>query len=205
MTHVFDLQLHKVQILTEMREWLERFPVGGPEGEKAVSIAGAWKFGRRPLEAREMPKVLLTTRSRKVWPSAFETTNGLNVVAEDAKGIIEAFDPGTHQFFPLKLQSKRGIEVPGPWYAMHVHVEQNSILVEQSRVSVNKNNPQKLCSFYSDTDPSQVFVDPARQSGLHLWREARFAGSLLGSDAFVAELNAKQIKFFPSFKITDIS
>jgi hypothetical protein len=48
-------------------------------------------------------------------------------------------------------------------------------------------------------------VDPARQTGLHLWRETRFIKSLVGSDELVAELKANKLRFFPSFKVTNIS
>jgi len=63
-----------------------------------------------------------------------------------------------------------------------------------------------LNSFYfgSQTKTKDIVVDPACQSGLNLWREKRFQGSLLGSDAFVERLKAEKIKFFPSFKVTDV-
>ncbi|THH38284.1 hypothetical protein E4Z66_01555 [Aliishimia ponticola] len=210
MTHIFDLRLHKVQIPTEMREWEERFPVGSPNVDQSITDRGlnavhCWRDAKGPNNAEDMPKVLLAERARKTWPDAFTTTNGLYVVSGAAKHVIEGLDPGIHQFFPLKIQTKRGIDIPGPWFAMNVHVKQDSIVMEKSRVNKSQRKPDELSRFWGDTKDGDVVVDPAKQSGIHLWREARFIGSLLASDELIAAFKVQGVKFFPSFKATNIS
>ena len=115
MTYIFDLELSKVFIDTEMREWNTRFPVPGPERERALAAVDAWCDGKGPNRAEDMPMVLLAGRPRKTWPDAFLTTNGLHVVSGRARDAIEGLDPGVHQFFPLRLQTNAASKskVPG--------------------------------------------------------------------------------------------
>ncbi|MEM8692512.1 MAG: DUF1629 domain-containing protein [Pseudomonadota bacterium] len=203
MTHVFDMQLHKIQIGADYPEWEARFPYVGEAGKKTGEIVDAWRSGLRKNTPDEMPKELIVRKPRKTWPDAFETLNGLLVVSGAAKDVIERLDPGLHQFFPLSIRTKRGVVIEGPWFAMNVTERQNSIVIEQSRVLVNKRAPDRLCSFLWDF--KHVTVDPSKLSGIHFWREARFRGSLLGSDALLKELKDAGVKFFSSFKAKEFN
>jgi hypothetical protein len=203
--HVFDMQLGKVQIPVETPDWDERYmnPARGEEGVQAVH---AWRDGARKSLPEELPKVLVADKPRKSWPDAFTGWHGIHVVSGRAKDVIERFDPDLHQFFEVPLRTKRGIEIEGPWFIMNVTVRQNSIVVEKSRVKVNDNFPDTLCSFYSTSQTKDVVVDTSRLSpDIHFWREARFRGSLLGSGVFVAALKEAGVKFFPSYPATNLS
>ena len=205
MTHVFDMQLGKVQIPVDMPEWKQRYPYVGKGSEKTIDIVDGWRSGKRRTLPEEMPTELVADKPRKFWPDAFTGVNGIHVVSKRAKDVIERFDPDLHQFFPVHLRTKRRIEIEGPWFAMNVTVRQNSIVVEKSRVQVNPRAPDRLCSFYSTSTTKDVVVDASKLSpDIHFWREARFQGSLLGSDAFVAALKEAGIRFFPPYRATDL-
>ncbi len=206
MTYIFDMQLGKVQIVTDMPEWRERFPNVGEGSSRTLDIVDGWRSGWRKMLAEEMLKELVADKPRKSWPDAFTTRSGLHIVSERANDVIERFDPDLHQFFPLRLRTKRKVEIVGPWFAMNVTVRQNSIVVEKSHVLVSKKYPDKLCSFFCDTRPGGFIVDAARLSpSIHFWREARFEGSLLGSYALVDALKAGGLKFFPSYRATALA
>jgi hypothetical protein len=205
MPHVFDMQLGKVQIPVETPDWNERYmnPAWGEEGVEAVR---AWRDGARKSLPEELPKVLVADKPRKSWPDAFTGWHGIHIVSGRAKDVIERFDPDLHQFFEVPLRTKRGIEIEGPWFIMNVTVRQNSIVVEKSRVLGNDDFPDTLCSFYPTSKTRDVVVDTSRLSpNIHFWREARFDGSLMGSDAFVAALKEAGVKFFPSYPATNLS
>ena len=205
MVHVFDMQVDKVQIPVEMPEWEERYmnPARGDEGLDAV---GAWRDARRKSVPEELPKVLVADKPRKIWRDAFEGVNGINVVSGRAKDVIERFDPDLHQFFEVPLRTKRGVEIEGPWFIMNVTVRQNSIVVEKSRVLVNDDFPDTLCSFWVDSTTKDVVVDTSKLSpDINFWREARFRRSLMGSDPFVAAIKEAGIRFFPSYPATNLS
>ncbi len=139
MTFVFDMQIHKVMILGEMHEWRERFPLGSKNRKNAMAELSAWRSGDRPNNAEYMPKIIVMDRPRKSWPDVFTTNNGLHVISDRGREMLETLDPGVHQFFPLTLQTKRGLEIEGPWFAMTVHVKQDSIVMEKSLYSESKN------------------------------------------------------------------
>lgn len=203
MTHVFDMQLGKVQIPVDMPDWEAEHPYVGEEGRKTLDIVGGWRTGQRKTLPEEMPKTLVARKPRKKWPDAFTGVNGIHVVSERAKDIIERFDPDLHQFFPVLLVTKRGVEIEGPWFIMNVIVRQNSIVVEKSRVLVNPRAPDRLCSFFSSSKTEDVIVDPSKlSSDIHFWREARFMGSLMGSDSLVAALKDAGVKFFSAYRAT---
>lgn len=206
MTHVFDMQLGKVQIPVDMPEWKQRYPYVGEGSEKTIDIVDGWRSGKRKTLPEEMPTELVADKPRKSWPDAFTGVNGIHVVSGRAKDVIERFDPDLHEFFPVVLRTKRGVEIEGPWFAMNVTVRQSSIVVEKSRVHVNDDFPDTLCSFYSTSQTKDVIVAHSKLSpDIHFWREARFQGSLLESDAFVAALKEAGIKFFPSYRAADVT
>jgi len=87
-----------------------------------------------------------------------------------------------------------------------VTVRQNSIVVEKSRVLVNDDFPDTLCSFWVDSTTKDVVVDTSKLSpDINFWREARFRRSLMGSDPFVAAIKEAGIRFFPSYPATNLS
>ena len=205
MVHVFDMQLGKVQIPVETPEWNERYmnPARGEEGVQAVH---AWRDGARKSVPEELPKELVADKPRKSWPDAFTGWHGIHVISGRAKDVIERFDPNIHQFFEVPLRTKRRVEIEGPWFIMNVTVQQDSIDLEKSRVQKSTRWPDKLNSFWVNSTTKDVVVDTARLSpDIHFWRETRFEGSLLGSDAFVAALNEAGVKFFPSYLATNLS
>ncbi len=204
MTCVFDLQTNKSFVNADMEEWRARFPFGSDQRPYGMTVMNAWRSGMAPNQPEDMPKVLVLDRPMRTQKDAFKTVNALHVVSQRAKDVIEEFDRGRHQFFPLEIRTKRDVVVEGPWFSMNVHTIQDSIIVEKSRVVINKRNPDELCSFAGFSKKGGVVVDPSRQSGVHLWREKRFRGSLLGSDALVAELKAQGVKFFPAFQAKNL-
>ncbi|MEL6999592.1 MAG: DUF1629 domain-containing protein [Pseudomonadota bacterium] len=204
MTYVFDPYSARNTVGTEAPEWKARFPYIGEESKLTGEIVGAFRSGERRTLPEEMPQLLVADKPRKAWPDIFKTTNGLMVARAPVRDVLERFDPEVHQFFPVSFRTKRGLDIEGPWFTVNVTAKQDSIIVERSRVNINQRAPDRLCSFYSSSTTKDVVVDPARQSGLHFWREARFSRSLLGSDTLVKELKAQKLRFFPSFRATDL-
>lgn len=205
MTHVFDMSLHRVIVPFDMPEWQDRHPISKTREEAldAIRIQNGWMDGASALNAEDMPKVLIAQKPRKTWPDAMQVGGGLTVVSDRARAIIEAFDPDVHQFFELRLETKRGVEIQGPWFAMNVTVHQESIVMDRrSSISYSEQNPKKLN--YVRYERKLVMVDPSKQSGVHLWREERFIGSFLCSDSLMAAFKEAGIKFFPSFKAQDL-
>ncbi|MEP5758178.1 MAG: DUF1629 domain-containing protein [Litoreibacter sp.] len=198
MTYVFKPQIASNKIYSDAPEWKAQFPVFGvPEetSRKIIEIVDAWRFGARPSLLGETPKLLIAEKARKIWPDTFVATDALLVVSDPVRVVIERLDPGIHQFFPLTFQTKRGVIIDGPWFAVNVSAKQDSVVMEKSRIVRSKRFPETNNMFFEDAKDGDVTVDPARLSNLNLWREARFTMSLLGSDTLVKEFKKQGLKF----------
>lgn len=189
---------------TDMPEWREKFPVPSERKPNGADLSAVFMYGERRLLSGEVPKRLIAKHPRRIWPDAFLATNSLYVVREAIADIIDTLDPARHQFFPLRLETPYGNAIAGSWFAMNVFARQDSVVMEKSYVYQSKDHPDTLCSFLHNGQ-DQVTVDPDRQTGLHLWREKRFKGSLLGSDTLVERLAAQELEFFPkAFRAYDL-
>jgi hypothetical protein len=180
-----------------MVEWKERFPQWGPGSEVTARIVDGWRSGARKLEAEQMPRVLIAEKPRKSWPDMFMTTNALIVVRDAVKSIVEDYDPQIHQFFPLKLETKRGLDIEGPWFAMNVTEQRETIVIGDSIVNRVEGMPELNSISYSYRD---VTVNPAFQPNIHLWRERTFRRSMFASDELIGAVKAAELKIFPYFK-----
>ncbi|CUH76197.1 hypothetical protein TRM7557_00761 [Tritonibacter multivorans] len=189
---------------TDMPEWRKRYPVPSEHKPNGADLSAVFMYGERRLLSEEVPKRLIAKHPRRIWPDAFLATGSLYVVREAIAEIIDTLDPARHQFFPLRLETPYGNAIAGPWFAMNVFARQDSVVMEKSCVYQSKDHPEELCSFFHDGE-DRVTVDPDRQTGLHLWRERRFQGSLLGSDTLMEKLAAKELGFFPNaFRAFDL-
>jgi len=57
---------------------------------------------------------------------------GLNAVSAKFKAIIEAFDPGVHQFFPITLKAKDGTPYPEEYFIFRACRTLNAVLADES-------------------------------------------------------------------------
>lgn len=197
MTYLLRSRIDHNVVTGNTPDWGPGKPYDPEEGAKYLKIVHTWQDGRRILLPSEMPRRLVPDNPRKNWPDAFMSVNQLCIVREPVRQIIERLDPGLHQFFPIKFETKRGRDIQGPWFILVVMADQDSIVMEKSSVFTNPNFPDTLNSAES-SKAGDLFVDPNRQSGVHLWREKRFKGHLWGSDRIVAEMESHGFKFFRS-------
>lgn len=197
MTYLLRSRIDHNIVTAETPGWGIGQPHDPEEARRILEIVDAWRDGSRVLVCDELPKRLIPHKSRKAWPDAFMSTNQMLVVRKPVRNIIDRLDPDLHQFFPIELETRGGREIKGPWFMLVVMADQDSVVVAKSRVFINPNFPDTLCSAHT-TKSGELFVDPSRQSGVHLWREKRFKGHLWGSDQIVAEMEAHDLKFFRS-------
>lgn len=203
MAYILDQTLEKVQIAARQVEWYTRYPIPGPNDDYALNIVNAWRDGKRRLLPEEVPHDLILEKPRKSWPDMFRASAGMTVVRQPVKEAIERLDPDIHQFWPITVHTKRGIEIDGPWFGMNVTVRQDSIqFIPGSGIRRSEEFPDKLNKIsYEEKD---VTVDPSKLGAVNLWREQRFIGSLLASDALIAAFKEAGLKTYKSFKAKEI-
>ena len=84
------------------------------------------------LDETVMPDRLVIEKRRKSMPDGFLSQSSIFVASARAKEIIESFDPGVHQFFPLDVTWRNGDPVGGEWYSFNVYARQDSVVLDES-------------------------------------------------------------------------
>ena len=100
-----------------------------------------------------------------------EVTNGLNLVADELRAIIERLEPGVHQFWPLEVVLPKGARPPHDYHALVIGQFRDSLLDEQSDLWESGR-----LKFAGDTTAKafkRVVVSIDRIGDAHLWRERR--------------------------------
>ncbi len=184
-----------------------------PDLAARAEYAAIYKNGTRALIRAEVPDELILDRRRKSLAAGFLSVNGLFIVKGEIREILENLDPGMHQFFPIDVKYGTTSRPEGQFYVLNLTAQQDSIIddlstVEPFPVFTNATPPQiappdrnKMSILYAD---GHVTVDPARQSGLSIWRERRYPGSYLISDQFHDMLVAQGLKFLTPFQTKNI-
>ncbi len=85
------------------------------------------------LEAVECPKEFRTIKTHSNLADLIDTQDRLLAVSEALKSIIEDVEQEVHQFWPLKIISRRGEAYPVNYYGMVVGRFLDSFDYEQSR------------------------------------------------------------------------
>ncbi len=130
---------------------------------------------------------------------------GLNAVGERFKTLVESFEPGVHQFFPLELFRKDGTPVDEPYYIFNCTVSFDSILLKHSEAKwVNLDKPEEYPRLEIVSMQKQVLSKQAIE-GHHIWSHLRQRmRGLFVSDAFHKQLKKNKIKYLFSRKCEEL-
>jgi hypothetical protein len=85
-----------------------------------------------PIDAGRFATVARQQKNKKIH-DVFPLP-GVNAVSERFKEIVESYEPGVHQFFPVELFDKAGDRVPTNYYIFNCTVCVDAVLVEHSEV-----------------------------------------------------------------------
>lgn len=133
---------------------------------------------------------------RRPAPDVFPMP-GCNAVSQRFKDLVEEFEPGMHQFFPLALRDRRGEPLAQPYYVFNCLVSLDAVLMAESGLTWQFDGPPGKPFPSINTSSKLVFSKPAI-AGRHLWclHYLRAGNRLFVSDAFYTELKARKIRFF---------
>jgi hypothetical protein len=176
--------------------------------EKLTSAPGFQRPGLPPfgpIEAHEVPKRFETAKTYKALGSIIQLNNGILAVDADLKRIIEHFEPGMHQFFPIEIVMRKNVAYPKPYFVMAIGQYLDSFSPEQS---------DPAC-WTQHEGYSSVSVDTWLMSGLalsrqamgraHLWRERRITTDLYCfSDDLMSEMKRLGVRIPKPVKFKEI-
>jgi hypothetical protein len=186
---------------------LTDFKTKVPDLHARVEVARVFKDGIRLLKPEETPEHMVLNKPKARLRDIFMTENGALIISEKLRALIEEMDPGMHQFMPISIDNLAELEC---WFILNVHARQDSVIDDQSDVRPNSGSRDSNKIMYFEYFPApkkghiSATIDTTALGGLHVWRERRYPGSLLVSDAFQGELKKRKIEFFELRKARDI-
>ncbi|MGB3688708.1 MAG: DUF1629 domain-containing protein, partial [Jannaschia helgolandensis] len=91
-------------------------PLRQQSTKMAAVYADIFKGERGDLDLALLPKVFVVEKKRKVFPDMWWGENGLFIISDALRRVIEAHDPGKHIIWPVEMLTKRGEPYPGPFF-----------------------------------------------------------------------------------------
>lgn len=193
------------QIYSDSTAWEAKVP----DIDRRVHISEIWRKGTGLLNPLEMPESLQLERHRKSLPDVFFSDGGILICSSETKCILEEFDPGLHQFIPIRVILKNGQDAPGERFILNVHHTLDTILDEKTKAT-------KFTATLPD-DPSRYFmslrlsaehscgvgVDKSKLTSAHLWREKAYRGIFMMSDSLNKRLGEAGIRFLKTIQANE--
>lgn len=203
----------------ELQEWEDRLKgrfqempppekarFGGDALDYLHHVAQKFRGGRGIVEDDEKPAELRTEKTYKELGDLMMIVDGLLVVSEPFKDIVEATEPGAHQFWPMRFVAPRDKPYDATLFAMVIGTRLDSF-------SESESDPASFTMM--DGYPLADYANPKRVSGLalskseigdrHLWRESRLYGlDIFLSDALMARLRERNMKLPKMFQVKEI-
>jgi hypothetical protein len=140
----------------------------------------------------EAPPVFVTGKTYTALGSLIMFNDRILAVDAALKDIIERFEPGMHQFFPIEIMMPKGQVFPKVFYTLVVGQYFDSFVPEKSNAEAFYELPNSGGKLSTIPGPKSRIPDLALSGdihgGAHLWRERRFREWLT---CFSAELAAE--------------
>lgn len=175
-----------------------------PDLSRAAEISKVFKDGTRFLLPEEVPARLHAPW--KKFRDIFRSDNGILIISTALRDLLKELDPGVHQTLPIKVSSNSPTEVR---FVLNVHAMQDSVIDEQSDVGSMAfqgfdREKMRFNHNHGTTGPVNIVFNTAAMRGLNCWRERRYPGSLLISNALHDEIARRRLRFFEVRKARDV-
>lgn len=197
---------------TGAESWSERlemyYRVGMPENEKSKFQRQGEKYGAMTyksfvlykfidehgvepdphtppltaIEEAEAPKWFSAEKSHRMLGDIVELVDRIKVVSGKMRDIVERFEPGAHQFFPIEIRLPNGSVFPEPYYTLAVRNWRDSVIAKPEMLDpafqqLEKISPRSYLTQLSSFRKLR-FGRGDIQDG-HLWCERFFGEKLL--------------------------
>ena len=156
------------------------------------------------LETYEQPKEFRTARAH-VNLSSLLDFGSLYFVDIQLKGLIEEFEPGIHQFWPIKISMPKNREYPIPYFGMVILQHLDTFIPEQSQFVRYDEEPDSYWGAHKGAQYSGLSFSKSAIGKAHLWREKRisFPGTFI-SDALQTEIQERELRIFRHYKVREV-
>lgn len=151
---------------------------------KFISEIGSRKSPRpedppfTPIQNHESPKAFVTEKKCNELGSLIKLNDRIIAVDEAMKSLIEQFEPGIHQFFPIEIMMPKGERFPKEFFTVCVGRYFDSFDESASDPEAFKEIPNSggLLSIITARHGIKGLAFAKQVYGsAHLWRERRFS------------------------------
>jgi hypothetical protein len=203
---------------TRLRPVVNGAPKEGPGAHGVLTTAGKrrtplgeFDFGNKGVRFEPgdvKPEFWLTSKHQAL--ADFMPVVACWCVSAEFREVVEAFEPGLHQFFPIMIRRPSGKPIerldgrevaPGQYFIMNPLVRMHSLLPEEciGKQGQRRTTLKDVVKYVDDLCLSRAVI-----AGRHLWVDASFTmGEFFVSDALLAALRDKGLKGFLVQKIRE--
>lgn len=160
------------------------------------------KEGRALEHPERMPTIGFIPKPRKRFYAVMRMFDQLGVT-EELMDFIEEWEPGVHEFYPVRLVAKKtGEEVSITYHVLNICTRLKSVVLDEKSIIIEKiggpSDPWVTWRPRSRNSPPPVFQKDVVR-GHHLWRDDGALGWIYASDEFVEALQERNFKGWDTY------
>ncbi len=159
------------------------------------SIVKATWFTGNSIPPEVVPKTARITQGDALY-DWLTVAGGRTLVSARFKDCVEALEPGRHGFFPLTVEDRQGVVIPGPYFLFNVVGTIESIIEAQSNFIVNGRGFVSNWGFERARGPWKCAMDAAIIGDRACWTELRYSGRWFVSDRLAVRLREQRLLGF---------
>lgn len=172
LTEYFDTQVPDGPLKERLR-WPNRYHVYAME--KFHSEPGSRSpYNFLPIEAplhHEWPDTYQTKRTQEKLGALLITESGFLAVEERLKALIEALEPGVHDFRPIRIVTPRGKDYPAAYHVLRIGNFRDSFRPDLTDSTAIFGAPDNYTAHATRKHYAKVAMSLEAIGGAHLWRE----------------------------------
>ena len=184
----------------------EKAQYGGDAPGYLYHVAQKFRSGRGMLEDEEKPAELKTDRTYKDLGDLMMVVDGLLVVSEAFKDVVDAMEPGVHQFWPMRFVAPWGKPYDDTLFGMVIGSRLDSFSeTDSDPASFTMTDGYPLAEYSNPKKVSGLALSRSEIGGRHLWRESRLYGlDIFFSEDLVAKLTERKMKLPKMFQVREV-
>lgn len=148
-------------------------------GKKLIAEPGSWLENQGPafgnVEAHEPPTFYLAEKAYKELGALIALNYGILAVSAQLKCLIERFEKGAHQFFPIEIRMPEDRAYPEPYFVLRIGQFFDAFSPEKSQPDSYKSWPDYPGYYSLEARPAGSMCGLAFSKSsfkdAHLWRE----------------------------------
>ena len=127
-----------------------------------------------PIDAETIPKSFQLKSEHRILPDVFQGP-AITFVSDPVKELIKTLEPDVHQFIEVELLDRQGNPTRKPYHRFHIRQWLDSIVVERSTITWEKNRRTGISRWVRSEPPSREHFTISAEAikGHHIWAERK--------------------------------